>query len=115
MFVDEGEPMAGLLRLALREGVEPDYTGKLLICFSGPTEPSVTGDYALVEPLSERELEVLRLIAAGLSNQEIAQELVIAVSTVKSHINHIYGKLGAKSRTQAIAKAQTLGLLSTQT
>ena len=50
MFVDEGEPMARLLRLALREGVNPDYIGKLLACFPEPTEPSVTGDYALVEP-----------------------------------------------------------------
>ncbi len=115
MFVDEGEPMARLLRLALREGVNPDYISQLLACFPKSTEPPVTDDYALVEPLSERELDVLRLIAAGLSNQAIAQELIIAVSTVKSHINHIYGKLGVKSRTQAIAKAQTLGLLSVQT
>jgi LuxR family maltose regulon positive regulatory protein len=114
MFVDEGEPMARLLRLALSEGVNPNYISRLLAGFPEPTEPSATGDYALVEPLSERELEVLRLIAAGLSNQEIAQELVIAVSTVKSHINHIYGKLGVKSRTQAIAKAQSLRLLSIQ-
>jgi LuxR family maltose regulon positive regulatory protein len=111
IFVDEGEPMASLLQLALREGVNPDYTGQLLACFPKPTGTLVTGDYALVEPLSKRELEVMRLIAAGLSNQEIAQELVIAVSTVKSHINHIYGKLGVKSRTQAIAQAQTLNLI----
>jgi LuxR family maltose regulon positive regulatory protein len=111
IFVDEGEPMARLLRLALREGVNPDYIGQLLACFPEPTESSVTGEYALVEPLSERELEVLRLIAAGLSNQQIAEQLVIAVSTVKSHINHIYGKLEVKSRTQAVARGQALGLL----
>jgi LuxR family maltose regulon positive regulatory protein len=111
MFVDEGEPMSRLLHLALRESVNPDYIGQLLADFTGPTEPSVTGDYRLVEPLSERELEVLRLITAGLSNQEIAEELVIAVSTVKSHINHIYGKLEVKSRTQAVARGQALGLL----
>ena len=57
---------------------------------------------ALAEPLSVRELEVLRLIAAGLSNRKIAGELVIAVSTVKSHINNLYGKLRVKSRTQAV-------------
>jgi LuxR family maltose regulon positive regulatory protein len=68
---------------------------------------------SLVEPLSEREREVLRLIAAGLSNPEIAQELVISVGTVKRHINHIYGKLGARSRTQAIVKARALRLLGT--
>jgi LuxR family maltose regulon positive regulatory protein len=66
---------------------------------------------ALVDPLTERELEVLRLLTAGLSNREIARELVVATSTVKSHINHIYGKLDVKSRTQAIAQARTLGLL----
>jgi LuxR family maltose regulon positive regulatory protein len=66
---------------------------------------------ALVEPLSERELEVLRLIVAGLSNREIAEELVIAISTVKSHINNIYSKLDVKRRAQAIARAQELGLL----
>jgi LuxR family maltose regulon positive regulatory protein len=64
----------------------------------------------LVEPLSEREL-VLRLVADGLSNREIAQKLFIAVSTVKSHTNHIYGKLGVKNRTQAAARAKALGLL----
>ncbi|MDX1416399.1 MAG: LuxR C-terminal-related transcriptional regulator [Candidatus Promineifilaceae bacterium] len=111
IFVDEGRPLARLLRIALRENINPDYIGQLLACFSEPTTTKVTGEYALVELLSERELEVLRLIAAGLSNQEIAQELVIAVSTVKSHINHIYGKLEVKSRTQAVALGQALGLL----
>jgi LuxR family maltose regulon positive regulatory protein len=61
--------------------------------------------------LSERELEVLRLIAAGLSNREIAEELYIAVGTVKRHINHIYGKLGVHSRTQALVRARELNLL----
>ncbi|UCC64467.1 MAG: hypothetical protein JSV36_05250 [Anaerolineae bacterium] len=65
----------------------------------------------LIEPLSERELEVLRLIVAGLSNPEIARDLVIAVSTVKSHVNHIFGKLGVKSRTQTVARARELDLL----
>jgi LuxR family maltose regulon positive regulatory protein len=65
----------------------------------------------LIAPLSERELDVLRRIAAGYSNQEIAQDLVVAVSTVKKHINNIYGKLGVGSRTRAVAKARELGLL----
>ena len=66
---------------------------------------------ALVEPLSDRELEVMRLIAAGLANREIAGELYIAIGTVKRHINNIYGKLSVGSRTQAIAKARELRLL----
>jgi len=66
---------------------------------------------AMVEPLSKRELEVLRLIADGLSNQEIAEHLIVGKSTVKTHINRIFGKLGATSRKQAIARAQELNLL----
>jgi ATP/maltotriose-dependent transcriptional regulator MalT len=65
----------------------------------------------LVEPLSEREIEVLRLIAAGLSNQEIADRLIIAPGTVKRHINNLYGKLQVGSRTQAIAAARDLQIL----
>ena len=66
----------------------------------------------LVEPLSERELEVLRLIAQGASNQAIAGALVISIGTVKSHINHILGKLGAANRTEAVSRARALGLLA---
>jgi LuxR family maltose regulon positive regulatory protein len=65
----------------------------------------------LVEPLTDRELEVLRLMAAGRSNAEIAQALVVAVSTIKTHVNRIFGKLGASSRTQAVARARELHLL----
>ncbi len=65
----------------------------------------------MAEPLSERELAVLRLISEGLSNQEIADRLVVALSTVKTHINNIYGKLGVESRTQALARAHELKLL----
>jgi LuxR family maltose regulon positive regulatory protein len=65
----------------------------------------------LVEPLSEREREVLALIHVGLSNQQIADKLIIAQSTVKKHVNNIFGKLGTQSRTQALARARELGLL----
>jgi LuxR family maltose regulon positive regulatory protein len=114
--VEEGEPMARLLRRALSQGITPNYVARLMAGFGETAEPSPPVahplvDQPLVDPLSERELEVLRLIVAGLSNPEIAQELVIAVSTVKSHVNHIYGKLGVSSRTQAIGRAQALGLL----
>jgi LuxR family maltose regulon positive regulatory protein len=110
-FVDEGEPMARLLRCALSQGIAPNYVARLLAAFGEEVELTFLAMESLIEPLSERELEVLRLVVAGLSNPEIAQELVIAVSTVKSHINHIYGKLGVESRTQAVARAQELGLL----
>ena len=68
-------------------------------------------DQNLVIPLNERELEVLRLIAEGLSNNEIAERLVIALSTVKWHINNLFGKLGVHSRIQAVAQGKELGLL----
>ena len=110
-FVDEGEPMARLLHRALAQGIASRYVARLLAAFEKSAAARLPVAGALVEPLTERELEVLRLIATGLSNREIAQELVIAVSTVKSHINHLYGKLDAQSRTQAVAKAQALDLL----
>jgi LuxR family maltose regulon positive regulatory protein len=110
-FVDEGAPMARLLRQALSEGIRPDYVARLLAAFSQEARLSFSARDSLREPLTERELEVLRLVTAGLSNSEIAEELIIAVSTVKSHINHIFGKLEVESRTQAVAKAQELGLL----
>jgi LuxR family maltose regulon positive regulatory protein len=65
----------------------------------------------LVEPLSERELEVFQLIAEGLTNQEIASKLFLTLNTVKVHTRNIYGKLGINSRTQAVARSQELGLL----
>jgi LuxR family maltose regulon positive regulatory protein len=115
-FVDEGAPMARLLRRALAQGIAPSYVTKLMAAFGESAQPAppagqALDDQPLIEPLTERELEVLRLIASGLSNREIAEDLVVAVSTVKSHINHIYGKLDAKSRIQAVAKARKLGLL----
>ena len=75
------------------------------------SQPTARPPDALVEPLSEREVEVLRLIANGLSNQEIAQALTISVGTVKTHLNDIYGKLDARSRTQALARARARRLI----
>ena len=118
-FVDQGEPMAELISALSHRASGPshEYVAKLLAAFEPPPddaqrerEPEAVAQ-GLVEALSERELEVLRLVAAGLTNQEIADELVIAVSTVKSHTNHIYGKLGVKNRTQAVAQAKSLRLL----
>jgi len=65
----------------------------------------------LAEPLTDRELEVLGLLAAGMANQQIARELVVALETAKKHVSHVLGKLGAVNRTQAVARARELGLL----
>jgi LuxR family maltose regulon positive regulatory protein len=110
-FVDEGAPMALLLRRALYEGIAPNYAARLMSAFGEAEELTPPATQSFVEPLSRRELEVLRLIVAGLSNPEIAEELVVAVSTVKSHVNHIYGKLGVKNRVQVADRARSLGLV----
>ena len=125
-FMDEGEPIRRLLaalanKLDLRAPAlsAPEahrlraYTQKLLDAFGGPEEsiPTLPPQTGVAEPLSERELEVLRLVADGCTNREIAGQLFIALSTVKSHTNSIYGKLGVKNRTQAIAAARALGLV----
>ncbi len=114
IFVEGGAPMASLIHAAAARGFKPQYTGKLLAAFS--TAPLPAGTRAvqpeeLVEPLSARELEVLRLIAEGLSNQEIAGRLYLSLRTIKFHTSNIYGKLGVKSRTEAVARARSLGLL----
>jgi LuxR family maltose regulon positive regulatory protein len=107
IFLDEGVRMAELLRQAVAQDIHASYALGLLSALG----EAVTVQQSLIDPLSERELEVLRLVAAGYSNREIAQELVVAISTVKKHINNIYGKLEVGSRTQAVARARELGLL----
>lgn len=113
LFVDEGQPMAGLLAQLPKN----HYRNKLLDAFDEAEEIIVTLSPphphipTLIEPLSERELEVLHLIATGMSNREIAQALIIAEGTVKKHTNNIFGKLGVRSRTQAVARATELNLL----
>ncbi len=115
LFIDEGEPILALLRQAHARGIAPGYVATLLSAF-GELEARASllrtsrAD-SLVEPLSERELAVLRMLVAGLSNAAMAQELVITVGTVKRHVNSIYTKLGVTSRTQAVARAHALQLL----
>jgi LuxR family transcriptional regulator, maltose regulon positive regulatory protein len=109
--VDEGEPMVALLRHTYARGIAPDYVATLLSAFGEQTMAALSRPGPRVEPLTERELDVLRLLVAGLSNAAMAQELVITVGTVKRHINSIYGKLAVNSRTQAVARAHTLKLL----
>jgi ATP/maltotriose-dependent transcriptional regulator MalT len=132
VFVDEGAPMAALLRQAHAPTTAPGYITALLQAFgtevvdarlAGGTSFPIQHPKLVVErsegstiqnldePLSPRELEVLRHIAAGRSNAEIARTLVIAVSTVKTHINSIFGKLGVTSRSQAIARAHALHIV----
>ena len=116
-FLDEGEPMAQLLYAAAAQGHHPVYIGRLLAAFSEedaglpPPESERQVHGGLIEPLSEREQEVLELIAKGLSNQEIAVGLHISLSTVKTHASQIYGKLNVHNRTQAVARARSLGLI----
>jgi LuxR family maltose regulon positive regulatory protein len=108
-FLDEGAPMADLLRSALTKAISPGYASRLLGAFGSSAERLPAG--ALSEPLSERELEVLRLIASGMSNAEISRALFISLATVKKHINNIYRKLDTHSRTSALARARELNLL----
>jgi len=112
LFVDEGMPMAHLLSRASAMGIMPDYIGKVLAAFEAEKHrPDVPPSQLLLEPLSHRELEVLHLIAQGLSNQEIGERLVLALDTVKGHNRSIFGKLQVQRRTEAIARARKLGLL----
>jgi LuxR family maltose regulon positive regulatory protein len=121
-FVDEGAPLAQLLSEAVERGIAPEYVHRLLVVFGKPTKdegrrtnlqpPSfVLHPSSVVEPLSERELEVLQLIAEGLTNREIADRLFLALSTVKVHTRNIYGKLNVHSRTQALTRARDLDML----
>ncbi len=124
VLVDEGAPMRALLAQlsAARPGrqdparrIDPDYLAVLLRA-SGqadavPPRGRAAATPGLVEPLTDRELEVLRLLAAGRSNQRIAHDLVVALDTVKKHVTHLLGKLGAANRTEAVARARQLGLL----
>jgi LuxR family maltose regulon positive regulatory protein len=117
VFVDEGPLMAHLLYKVLSRGIAPDYVRRLLAAFP-VTEPEqtdvsriLTSNSELIEPLSERELEVLALLAEGLTNREVASRLFLALNTVKAHTGNIYGKLGVHNRTQAVARARVLGLL----
>jgi LuxR family maltose regulon positive regulatory protein len=116
-FVDEGLPMAHLLFEAKNRGIAPDYLNNLLSAFPTSSNPSAapstieSSKAEMVEPLTSRELEVLRLIAQGLSNREIGERLFIAVSTVKGHNQNIYSKLQVHRRTEAVARARELELL----
>lgn len=107
--------MAQLLSEASAQGIMPDYAGKLLAAFDAERQKlkdtSPPAAQPLIEPLSQRELEVLQLIAQGLSNDEIGKRLFLALDTVKGHNRRIYDKLQVQRRTEAVARARELGLL----
>ncbi len=115
-FVDEGAPMARVLYEALTRDIAPAYVQSLLAAFPAaePEPPHQEPDSAmpsLIEPLSQRELEVLSLMSQGLTNADIADRLFITLNTVKVHTRNINGKLDVHNRTQAVAKARTVGIL----
>jgi LuxR family maltose regulon positive regulatory protein len=118
LFVDEGLPMAELLNFAISQDIAPDYASKLLAAFPEAVlsavpidrEPSVNTPI-LVEPLSEREIEVLHLMAEGYKYKEIAERLVVSINTVRHHTRNVYGKLDVNNRAQALGRAKELNLL----
>ena len=108
-FIDLGPDLVPILREAAVRGVHPEYVGEILASFEDQS-----GQTALppeIEPLSDREMEVLRLLAAGLTNKQIADQLFVSISTIKSHVHHISSKLDVSNRTQAVARARQLNLI----
>ena len=124
IFVDERAAIATLLQLGLKRSVwgEPRltaYANRLLAAWEQEGQPPperegptmMSAHLSPIETLSERELQVLQLMASGMSNQEIAERLYLARGTVKAHLHHIYSKLGVQGRTQAVARAREFQLL----
>ena len=123
VFVKRGAPMARLLQAALRQGIAPKYITELLSAFNcvgeaeesfhdeSKTPASRFSSARLSEPLSERELEVLRFLNTNLSTLEIAREMILAPSTVRTHVRNIYAKLDVHGRIEALQKAKDLDLL----
>ena len=117
IVVDEGSPLASLLYEFLSQEIEPDYVQQLFanVQVENPEQRSQPSAQAYetewIEPLSDREREVLSLVAAGLTRQEIATQLVLSLNTVKAHTRNIYCKLDVNNQMQAVGKARALGLL----
>jgi LuxR family transcriptional regulator, maltose regulon positive regulatory protein len=110
IFADEGPPMTSLLRAAAKQEIRPNYVRRLLAALSG-AEHGGSMEQALIEPLSERELDVLRLLGSELDGPAIARELVVSLNTMRTHTKNIYAKLAVTSRRAAVRRAAELGLL----
>ncbi len=111
IFVAEGPPMASLLRAVAKQGIAPSYVRRLLAAVN-KTEDSTPVKQGLIEPLSERELDVLRLLGTDLAGPDIARELIVSLNTVRTHTRNIYAKLGVNNRRAAVRRATELDLLS---
>jgi len=111
LFVEHGERMESLLKAALKRGIAPGYTRKLLAAF-GPAAKKLPSHPDLIEPLSDRELDVLRLLRSDLGGPEIARELMISLNTMRTHTKSIYEKLGVNTRRSAVHRAEELRLLA---
>ncbi len=111
VLLDEGQPMAALLKLAAKRRTAPDYLRRLL-AEAIPAHGRPIARQRLIEPLSDRELDVLRLLGTDLDGPDIARELVVALSTVRTHTKSIYSKLGVNSRRAAVRRAEELDLLA---
>ena len=110
VFIDEGPPIASLLQAAAKRGIAPNYVRRLLAAGS-ETEHDSPIKQALIEPLSERELDVLRLLGTDLDGPDIARELTVSLNTVRTHTKHIYAKLAVTNRRAAVRRARELDLL----
>jgi LuxR family maltose regulon positive regulatory protein len=111
VFVEQGPAMVTLLRRAATRGITSEYVARLLGEFDLPSPDQERSDQPLIEPLTERELEVLRCLASDLTMEEIGRQLFVARSTIRSHAKSIYGKLNVHSRREAVRRARALGLL----
>ena len=110
VFADEGPPMTSLLRAAAKDGIRRDYARRLLAAVSG-AEHNGPVEQALIEPLSERELDVLRLLGTELGGPAIARELMVSLNTMRTHTKNIYAKLAVTNRRAAVRRAAELNLL----
>jgi LuxR family maltose regulon positive regulatory protein len=110
-LVEVGEKLVPLLRVAVHRGITPDYAKRILDVMTGKAKIAGAGKGSLVEALSKREIEVLKLVTEGMSNREIAEQLIISPGTAKSHIHNLCGKLGVRNRTEAAIRGKELGLV----